>query len=308
VLKNCEFIENYGDYGAGISIHRSDNVTITNCLFKQNRVSSKGGGMHCEDNNNLAIINCRFMENYNSGRYDSGEGGAIYIITGDYQLIDCKFENNHTNYNGGGISNSDACVFIKNCLFAENSAGNVGGAINFQEITADIHNCTISNNSAREGGGLFFGYEEQTIASNVKITNSIIWGNSGQIYNGNHSEITITYSCIQDFILGRAGAKMGIINHAPVFASPGYWADANDMNLVVEPNDPNAVWIDEDYHLKSEYGRWDPNTQTWVTDEVTSPCIDAGDPNTPVGDETEPNGGIINMGAYGGTHEASKSP
>jgi hypothetical protein len=56
VLKNCEFIENYGDYGAGISIHRSDNVTITNCLFKQNRVSSKGGGMHCEDNNNLEPV------------------------------------------------------------------------------------------------------------------------------------------------------------------------------------------------------------------------------------------------------------
>jgi len=42
-------------------------------------------------------------------------------------------------------------------------------------------------------------------------------------------------------------------------------------------------------------------------DDVTSPCIDAGDPNSPVGDEPEPNGGRINMGAYGGTEEASKS-
>ena len=50
-----------------------------------------------------------------------------------------------------------------------------------------------------------------------------------------------------------------------------------------------------------------PNTQTWITDDVTSPCIDAGDPMTPVGNEPFPNGGIINMGAYGGTAEASKS-
>ena len=42
-------------------------------------------------------------------------------------------------------------------------------------------------------------------------------------------------------------------------------------------------------------------------DEVTSSCIDAGDPASPIGLEPFPNGGIINMGAYGGTEEASKS-
>jgi len=59
--------------------------------------------------------------------------------------------------------------------------------------------------------------------------------------------------------------------------------------------------------LKSQAGRWDSDSQSWVVDDVTSPCIDAGDPGTPVGLEPLPNGGIINMGAYGGTAEASKS-
>ena len=45
----------------------------------------------------------------------------------------------------------------------------------------------------------------------------------------------------------------------------------------------------------------------WTLDNVTSPCIDAGDPTTPVGPEPDPNGGVINMGAYGGTNQASKS-
>ena len=49
-------------------------------------------------------------------------------------------------------------------------------------------------------------------------------------------------------------------------------------------------------------GGWD-----WVQDEVTSPCIDAGDPASPVSEEPLPNGGRINMGVYGGTAEASKS-
>lgn len=80
-----------------------------------------------------------------------------------------------------------------------------------------------------------------------------------------------------------------------------------DPNVAVEPNNPNAVWIDGDYHLKSQVGRWDQNSQSWIQDDVTSPCIDAGDPNSPIGHEPFPNGGIINMGAYGGTEEASMS-
>ena len=67
------------------------------------------------------------------------------------------------------------------------------------------------------------------------------------------------------------------------------------------------MWVDGDYHLKSEAGRWDPVSESWVIDNVTSLCIDAGDPNSLVGDEPAPNGDRINMGAYGGTAEASKS-
>ena len=31
-----------------------------------------------------------------------------------------------------------------------------------------------------------------------------------------------------------------------------------------------------DFHVKSQAGRWDPNTQRWVKDDVTSSCIHAG--------------------------------
>jgi hypothetical protein len=73
--------------------------------------------------------------------------------------------------------------------------------------------------------------------------------------------------------------------------------------------DPEA----DDYHLLSEYGRFDPpnepTSQTsgeWVLDDVTSPCVDAGDPtDNPMG-EPMPNGGRINIGAYGGMGHASK--
>jgi hypothetical protein len=59
--------------------------------------------------------------------------------------------------------------------------------------------------------------------------------------------------------------------------------------------------------LASRTGRWDPMSRNWIQDMVTSPCIDAGDTSIPVNLEPTPNGGIINIGVYGGTIEASKS-
>jgi hypothetical protein len=77
-------------------------------------------------------------------------------------------------------------------------------------------------------------------------------------------------------------------------------------NIDIDPLFADAG--NSDYHLKSEAGRYDPIIESWFQDNVTSPCIDAGDSSTPVGLEPLPNGDIINMGAYGGTSEASKSP
>jgi hypothetical protein len=92
------------------------------------------------------------------------------------------------------------------------------------------------------------------------------------------------------------------IREDPLFTQPGYW-DSNGT-----PEDSyDDFWVDGDYHLQSQTGRWDLNSASWVKDGVTSPCIDAGDPNSPIGYEPFPNGGVINIGAYGGTAGASKS-
>jgi hypothetical protein len=73
-----------------------------------------------------------------------------------------------------------------------------------------------------------------------------------------------------------------------------------------------------DYHLKSEGWRWNADASQWDWDEVTSRCIDAGNPGSPLADEpitldVDPLNRLgrnlrINMGAYGGTAEASMPP
>ncbi len=72
----------------------------------------------------------------------------------------------------------------------------------------------------------------------------------------------------------------------------------------------NPLFVDpanDDYHLLSERGRYWPQHDVWVLDKVTSPCIDGGDPDADYSNEPTPNGGRINMGAYGGTPYASMS-
>ncbi|MHC4389386.1 MAG: LamG domain-containing protein, partial [Planctomycetota bacterium] len=62
-----------------------------------------------------------------------------------------------------------------------------------------------------------------------------------------------------------------------------------------------------DYHLKSERGRYRATTDEWLLDWVTSDAIDGGDPMVEPANERMPNGGRINMGAYGNTPYASMS-
>lgn len=63
-----------------------------------------------------------------------------------------------------------------------------------------------------------------------------------------------------------------------------------------------------DFHLRSRAGRFDPATSAFVNDPVTSPLIDAGAPGSAFTNETAPNGGRINIGQFGNTQQASRSP
>jgi predicted outer membrane repeat protein len=162
-----------------------------------------------------------------------------------------------------------------------------------------LANCTLSGNSADNGGGIY------SQNSDLLLTDSIIWGNndnggvdeSAQI-DVNDSVALVNYCCVQ----GWTGALNGIGNFDadPCFAGPGYWSDNS-----TPAHASDDFWADGDYHLKSKAGRWDPNENDWVYDDTTSPCIDSGDPNSDWTAELWPNGKRVNMGAYGGTNQAS---
>ncbi len=339
-LTNCVFTGNRAEHGGGV--YNSGSVDMTNCQFIRNS-ASRGGGIYNYGNNpELIITNCTFINN------SASRGGGMYSNSGNPKLSGCRFIGNNARETGGGLDSRDDsnsmlidCVLIGNssngfgggvagsntiynCVISSNFAVKDGGAIHGG---GEFINCTIIGNKAGGDGGGIYTQEVTTIVNSILYDNKALIGN--QIYLGSNiipagrsgtaiitpSALTIGYSNVQggeeQVFLDTDCTLIWKPNNLevdPLFAYPGYWADADDPNVVADPNDPNAVWIDGDYHLKSQAGRWDPNSQSWLIDDVTSPCIDAGDPNNPIGHEPFPNGGIINMGAYGGTAEASKSP
>lgn len=81
--------------------------------------------------------------------------------------------------------------------------------------------------------------------------------------------------------------------------------DSHGIGTSVDPllASPDAY----DFHERSAGGRYQPGGSL-VIDAVTSLAVDHGDPADPVGAELAPNGNLINLGAYGGTAEASLTP
>ena len=294
--------------GGGMS-NSDSSPTVKHCTFKRN--SARFSGAIDNIYANPEIICCIFSGN------SAGSGGAMGNWHSSPMIIKCTFSDNTALALGGGIENfPDSNPTIISCTFSGNSASMFGGGIfNYVNSSPIVTNCTFSGNSADESGGGI--YNEWY--SDPSITNCIFWGNtapiSPEIYTDGTTSLQVSYSDIQG---GWPG--LGNIDVDPCFVEPGKWVDVNEPNIVVEPNDPNAVWVDGDYHLKSEGWRLDMNFDPprWTYDYVTSRCIDAGNPGSPLRNEllTIPGdpGHIwgenlrINMGAYGGTPQASMPP
>jgi len=299
--------------------HEDTNSVVQGFTITQGYLFHESGGAILCEESSPTIKNCIISKNV------ARSGGGISAYRSDMLIVSCiiarniaslapleKFYGPATLSRGGGVEVLSGNTKIMNSLIVGNVAS-YGAGIRCSQGNHHINNCTvIGNQTAKQGkGGGIFGE-----TGRINLANSIIWGNVAH-YDGNDiymglggilgpMRLHIANSLVgkdpndmydrHDLVTG--DWRMG----DPMFAGYGYW-DPNGT----EDNPDDDYWVDGDYHLQSQAGRWDPVTETWVRDEVTSPCIDTGDPMSPIGLEPFPNGGIVNMGAYGGTVEASKS-
>jgi len=285
----------YSDFGAGI-LCQDSSPTISNCIIRDNSAVAFGGGVFCWGSDSR-LVGCIFSGN------SADAGGGIECWSGQPTIINCVILHNvatgtGSDAGGGGVD----CYYsgnpiLRNCTIAGNTALSGGGML-CVDSNVVVANCTMAGNSADLGGGLCCA------ASELVIKNSILWANEAQAgaqvsvpsWLGKASSVTVRYSDVQG---GETAVDVGPVSTLN-WGSGNIDADPNFAHLT--PNgDPN-MW---DFHLQSTYGRWDSKGQSWVYDANISPCIDAGDPNSDWAGEPWPNGKRINMGAYGGTDQAS---
>jgi len=225
----------------------------------------------------------------------------------------------------GAVYGSHTRATISHCVISGNGPC---GATVLNDCDGTISNCLITDNTTFFYCGVYpviFGcnglIKNCTIANNISgisslgnatIENCIIYNNAGpQIIVTPPASVTISYSDVQGGLEGIAGDGnvlwgLGNIDTDPCFVRSGYWVE--------EP----LQLIDGDYHLKSAGWRWNKESKSWTYDHVTSLCIDAGNPGSPLRDELmsvprDPDNEWavnvrINMGAYGGTNQASMAP
>jgi len=286
--------------GGGIYIDTCEgrSPNLSNCTFRTNSSVHCGGGIYytCVGGK-LALTNCTFSKNWafaGGGVYDGSYGSPKRALT----LTNCRFITNSA-VKGGGMCIGHSRQTLNNCMFIGNSADFGGASAHYDIAITTYSKCTFAANSAQYGKAISCSSWKKRGPNIVRLNNCIVWDGGQEFYNDNNSIITIIYSDVQ-------GGQVSVYDPCEGV----FWGEGN---IDTDPCFADANI--SDYQLKSQAGRWtsassvepDLNEGRWTKDDVTSPCIDAGNTNSPIGNEPFPNGGRINMGAYGGTAQASKS-
>jgi hypothetical protein len=277
---DCTFKNNYALWvGAGMYCRHLDFIaggSISDCVFGGN--SARGGPAIFNDHvyeAELSVTDCVFVGNVAADR-----GGAIVNHESNVNIRKCVFNNNSAGVEGGAIFNDHGNVRLTNCIISDNSAGANGGGIGSEHLRVWLTNCTVVGNEAVEKGGGLFDYVE----ADRRITNCIFWDNTAyegpQMAIRGEVNVFIRYSCVQ-------GGELDIFHDG---TGSVHWADGNntdDNPMFVDPGYWNAgAWVEGDCHLR-----------------LSSPCINAGDPDGDYSGQVDMDGeprvmvGRVDMGA-----------
>ena len=287
-IDNCQFLTNgYADVGYKVTDGAAFGlsakvVTVRNCAFRGNRSSVYGGaGSVIRFTNSQvggsAFTNCVFAGNELCGRginrgQSPGSGGLVVVSL-------------------TGSSQKDQTVDFCNCTFAYNIAGNMdGGSCGLTASCGTIHavNCIFFDNVSNTTGADL----SARTANGVIKAEYCLFGGTNTTYVKSADGGTLT--------LGE-----GMVTGDPKFVTRRTAFLALATNVSAD-NLPQAGHYDPKFTepFSPKLLAFDVH----VRPGCRSPAVDAGDPAADWSNEPKPNGKRLNLGAYGNTSEAARSP
>jgi len=232
----------------------------------------------------LCLINMKnsLVSNLTIMNGNSDGGSGIYLSYSDVSLYNLIIKNNAGLF-GSGIYNFLSKLTLDKVIVADNISDRSAGIAN---INSDliIKNSSIINNAKMSGSTSASGI--YCTSGQLEIINSIIADNSGGygVYaHWTSGETEISYS---NFWNNEEGNFYGLNDSIGNNVTTNANGDSCDIYYNIQENPLFVNPLDGDYHLS-----W---ANFPIPDSTMSPCIDAGDPTSPL----DPDGTIADMGAY----------
>ena len=308
----------YGPFGFSISTF--DTAVLENCQVVSNGMGwAAGAGRENGGASGLAIggakalvRNCLIAGNRGplGGSGESTFGAFVLSGACDGSVIEnCRFVANRDYYNNWGYYISGALtisasatntpVLVKNCSFAYNSAYGAYGnksaaALTVQKGAVSVENTIFFKNSVAASG----------VGRDLHVRTA---GSSAVVRYCLFEEQSAVCRTAYDGAILDLGEDETNVFDDPLFVS-GYDEVTTTMSQATEA--ARGELIHADLHLRSTAGscRNATGASLFTGDAVDSPAIDTGNPASSYSREQEPDGDRVNIGAYGNTPEASKSP
>ena len=333
--------------GRGLYLKSGGDSSLSNCTFQGNVCRSCSGnsagsgfGAYFEGNDNRVFIdNCQFLTNgYVDVGYKTAFGAALYTTRKVVTVRNCAFRGNRSSvYSDGSIvhiasiqanggSAFTNCVFTGNELCETNGNGDRAGLVEMRLAnsaqkaqTVDFCNCTFAYNIGSTGKGCA-GINAHI--GTVHAANCIFFDNvtKGTTFGADLSAssgdgiITAEYCLFAgegtNYVKSADGGTLtlgeGIVYGNPKFVTPqsAFLQLTTDVN---EDSLPQAGSGDDNPHFTEPFSPALLALDVHVRSGRRSPAIDTGDPATDWSNEPKPNGGRVNLGAYGNTPEAALS-
>ena len=299
VIENCLITYNDGFYSGAASSIWGGTISFINCTIADNFASSTNGtgGIHCWDGD-TTIMNTILWNNYggNGSQIRRCLGNETIAVTySDVQILDGKGLIADSNWPGQDNINADP-LFAAPELDDYHLKSGAGRWLIVLDTNGDFNNDGIIDFLDLK---IFTRYWLQSSLADL---------------NGDKTVDFADYAILSAAWLGTdVDADInsdGLVDRLDLEILARYWLQAGlTVGKIVDLNDDEVVDFADYALLVDNWLKPGRNVAGWTyIDSETSPCIDAGDPSSDYTLEPKPNGDRINMGAYGNTPQASKSP